>query len=145
MKTLLISIALSLPCFLASASATYGDVKLTHIKPTKEEANWIREQQVSPKYPVSLAQKGIIGCGIFKVTVNENGRTDSVELIQSTPEKVIYKPSKEIIKKWRWMLTPNGNAQAEEKIIRLDYCLGGQSLEEAQALCLKQSQFNCGD
>ena len=31
-------------------------------------------------YPMDLAMKGIAGCGIFKVTVDENGKTDNVEL-----------------------------------------------------------------
>tara|TARA_Y100000034_G_scaffold135388_1_gene207120 strand:- start:2103 stop:2495 length:393 start_codon:yes stop_codon:yes gene_type:complete len=128
---------------MVNAKTLYGDVKLTHIKPMKEEANWIRKKQVTPKYPVLLARNGIAGCGIFKVVVNEKGKTDSVELIQSIPEKVIFKPSKKIIKKWKWVQSSNGESKKEEKIVRLDYCLGGKSTEEAEAICLKQSKLKC--
>lgn len=134
---------LSVQCFTLNAKNLFADVKLTHLEPTQEKANWLRGKQVTPKYPITLAKKGIAGCGIFKVVVNEEGKTDSVELIQSVPEKVIYKPSKKIIRKWNWVQAQNGNAVAEEKLIRLDYCLGGESVEEAEAICLKQSQYNC--
>ncbi|MFY8352061.1 energy transducer TonB [Pseudoalteromonas sp. SSM20] len=143
MKKAILLIMLSVQCFTLNAKTLFADVKLTHLEPTQEKANWIREKQVTPKYPISLAKKGIAGCGIFKVVVNEQGKTDSVELIQSVPEKVIYKPSKKIIRKWNWVQAQNGNAVAEEKLIRLDYCLGGESVEEAEAICLKQSQYNC--
>ncbi|MDE3272908.1 energy transducer TonB [Pseudoalteromonas sp. G4] len=144
MKKSLLLIMLAAQCFTIDAKTiVYGDVKLTHLKPTKENTHWVRKKQVSPLYPVKLAKKGIAGCGIFKVVVNEKGKTDSVELIQSVPEKVIFRPSKKIIRKWDWVQTQGGEAKAEEKIIRLDYCLGGNSVEEAEAICLKQSQYNC--
>jgi len=143
MKKVVLLIVLSLQCFTVSAQTLFGDVKLTHLQPTEEKANWVRKKQVTPKYPLSLAKKGIAGCGIFKVIVNDEGKTDSIELIQSVPEKVIYRPSKKIIRKWDWVLAQNGQAEVEEKIIRLDYCLGGASNEEAEAICLKQSQYRC--
>ncbi len=63
------------------ANANHTDVKLTHIKSEKADAQWIRANQFTPRYPIKLAMKGIAGCGVFKVTVDENGKTDNVELI----------------------------------------------------------------
>ena len=143
MAKVVLLIVLSLQCFTVSAQSLFGDVKLTHLQPTEEKANWLRKKQVTPKYPISLAKKGIAGCGIFKVVGNDEGKTDSVELIQSVPEKVIYRPSKKIIRKWNWVQAQNGKPVAEEKLIRLDFCLGGNSVEEAEAICLKQSQYRC--
>jgi outer membrane biosynthesis protein TonB len=89
--------------------------------------------------------KGIAGCGIFKVTVDENGKTDNVELISSIPKKVIYKPAKKIIKKWKLQ---NISAQAnaiEEKLIRLDFCMGGKTEAEAKLICAEKAKLECSE
>lgn len=142
MKNIL-PITLLLPFFIVNAKTIHSDVNLTHITPTKENAMWTRKKQVPPKYPFALARSGIAGSGIFKVIVNEQGETDSVELITSIPKKVIFKPSRKVIKKWKWTKTDNTIAKAEEKTIRLDYCMGGTSLEEAQKRCQKQAKLTC--
>jgi len=139
----ILGLILLLPCVNANAKNIYADVNITHITPIKEDAIWTRKKQVSPKYPKKLAKSGIAGCGIFKVIVNEQGETDSIELITSIPKKVIFKPSRKVIKKWKWTKTDNTIAKSEEKTIRLDYCMGGTSLEEAQSRCQKQAKLNC--
>ena len=132
-----------LPCLNTTAKTMYADVNITHITPIKEDAIWTRKKQVSPKYPMKLAKSGIAGCGIFKVVVDEQGETDSVELISSIPKKVIFKPSKKVIKKWKWVKPDNAIAKVEEKTIRLDYCMGGASIEEAQQRCQSQAKLSC--
>lgn len=114
-----------------------------NITPIKEDVIWTRKQQVTPKYPMKLARSSIAGCGIFKVVINEQGKTDSVELISSIPKKVIFKPSKKVIKKWKWAKSDNAIAKAEEKTIRLDYCIGGTNLEEEQKRCQSQAKLSC--
>jgi outer membrane biosynthesis protein TonB len=80
----------------------YADVKLTHLNPEKSAAKWIRAKQVAPRYPMDLAMKGIAGCGVFKLTVDEDGKSQDIELVSSFPKKVIFKPAKKVIKKWHW-------------------------------------------
>jgi protein TonB len=129
-------------CTQANAQ-NFADVHLTHITPIKEEATWLREKQFSPMYPKELAMKGIAGCGVFKIFVDEDGNTDSVDLISAVPKRDIAKPAAKVIKSWTW-LNAKGTANiAEEKIIRLDFCMGGSTQEEAKQRCIAQSLVAC--
>jgi len=139
----ILPIVLLLPFLSLNAKTINADVNITHITPIKENAIWTRKKQVTPMYPIELAHSGIAGCGIFKVLVNEQGKTDSVELITSIPKKSIFKPSKKVIKKWKWVQAANTVAKAEEKTIRLDYCIEGKNLEEVQSNCKKQAKLSC--
>lgn len=130
--------------FAANVSANnFSDVKLTHINPEKSAALWVRTKQFTPMYPMELAMKSIAGCGVFKVTVDENGNTDDVKLVSSIPKKVIYKPAKKVIKTWDWEITPGHAKAAEEKLIRLDFCMGGNTQAEAKARCAEQAKLAC--
>lgn len=132
------------PIIIASnASANYADVKLTHIKPNKSEAQWIREKQVTPMYPVELAMKGVTGCGVFRVTVNESGNNDNIELVSSIPKKGIYKPAKKVIKKWKWKNASGQPNTIEQKLIRLDFCMGGKTQADSKARCEEQAKMQC--
>jgi len=121
----------------------HADVELTHINPIKSEAKWIRTKQFTPRYPIELAMKGIAGCGIFKVKVDQNGKTQKVELVSSNPKKVIFKPAKEVIKQWQWRNVSGLPNASEEKIIRLDFCMGGTTPEEASERCEQQAKLAC--
>ncbi|GHE89070.1 energy transducer TonB [Thalassotalea profundi] len=125
------------------ASANYAEVKLTHITPEKSDAQWLRTKQFTPKYPMELAIKGIAGCGVFKVIVDENGHTDNVELISSVPKRVIYKPARKVIKQWQWKNVSSQPNAIEEKLIRLDFCMGGATQAEAKAKCEEQAKLAC--
>ncbi len=120
--------------FATSANANYSDVKLTHIKPEKVDAQWIRTQLFTPRYPMKLAMKAIVGCSVFKVIVDESGKTSNVELVSSVPKKVISKPAKKLIKSWEWKNVSGEPSLAEEKLVRLDFCMGGKQKLKLGAL-----------
>tara|TARA_R110002012_G_scaffold309151_1_gene515999 strand:- start:120 stop:563 length:444 start_codon:yes stop_codon:yes gene_type:complete len=147
LKSQIIKLLLILPITIAAnvSANNFADVKLTHIKPGKSDAQWIRTKQFSPMYPMDLAMKGIAGCGIFKVIVDENGKTDNVELISSIPKKVIYKPAKKVIKKWKWQNISGHPNATEEKLIRLDFCMGGKTEAEAKVRCAEQAKLKCSE
>ena len=125
------------------ATTLYGTVELTHLSPTQAESTWLREKQVVPRYPMKLAQKGIAGCGIFKVNVDAKGTTKRITLVNSVPKKVIEKPAAEVIKEWDWILVEGKLPANEEKLIRLDFCLGASSEEEANQRCKQQASIAC--
>ncbi len=129
--------------FFANAKMNYGDVQITHLEPIKANALWVREKQVTPMYPFEMAKKGIAGCGIYKVTVNQNGETEKVQQVTSLPARGLAKPAKKLIKKWQWKNVSGKPAANEEKLVRLDFCLGGNTVEEAQARCEQQAKFDC--
>ena len=144
MKSQIIKLISILPIVIVtSANANHADVKLTHIMPEKTDAQWIRAKQFTPRYPMKLAMKGIAGCGVFKVSVDENGKTGDVELVSSIPKKVIYKPAKQVIKSWEWKNISGEPNLAEEKLIRLDFCMGGKTEDEAKARCAEQAKLEC--
>lgn len=139
---IIFGVALVAAAFQADAM-NYGTVHLTHIQPVADAGIWSREQQVPPRYPLELAQKGIIGCGVFNVTLDENGKTTDVSLVSSFPEKVIAKPASKVIKKWRWVNNSDAANAPEQKLIRLDFCMGGSTQEEADARCRVQATAAC--
>jgi protein TonB len=144
MKSRIITLISIFPINIATCASAnnFADVKLTHIKPEKSNAQWIRVKQVIPIYPMELAMKGVDGCCVFKVTVDENGKTDNVKLISSIPKKVIYKPAKKVINKWKWKNISGQSNTNEEKVVRLDFCLGGKTRSEAR--CVEQAKLQCG-
>lgn len=92
---------------------------------------------------MDLAMKGIAGCGVFKVTVDKNGKTDNIELVSSIPKKVIYKPARKVIKTWEWQNTSGQPNATEEKLIRVDFCMGGKTEAEEKARCAEQAKLEC--
>lgn len=127
----------------ALAAGNYAAVELTHVSPTHAESTWERANQLMPRYPVDLAMKGIVGCGVFKVNVNADGSSEQVTMLSSVPKRVIAKPAISIIKKWDWQLVPGKSASSEEKVIRLDFCMGGSTELEARKRCQQQATLTC--
>lgn len=140
-KLLLTALLVSAPVTVSASG--FGHVHLSHLEPTKNEAMWLRAVQATPMYPRQLAQRGVVGCGVFKVTVDENGKTDSVDLVSSVPARGIERPVASVIRSWEWENVSGAASQAEEKLIRLDFCMGGGSQEEVEQLCVAQSQYSC--
>ena len=136
-----------LPLYFLSAgtfaATNYASVELTLLEPTKNESSWLRDKQFMPRYPVELAMKGIAGCGLFKVVVDKSGSTESINLISSVPKKLISKPATEVIKSWDWALANGKSPISEEKLLRLDFCMGGSSQEESISKCKQQATMAC--
>jgi hypothetical protein len=133
-------------CFLSTgtlAASNYASVELTYLEPTKTESTWLRDKEFMPRYPVELAMKGVAGCGVFKVTVDKNGSTESITLISSVPKKTISKPATDVIKDWHWKLAEDKTAVSEEKLLRLDFCMGGSSEAESLSKCKQQATMVC--
>jgi hypothetical protein len=126
---------------LAKRNVLYADVKLTVIESEKSEFGWERKDKTTPKYPLKLAKKGITGCSIFKITINENGKANVDETVSFLPNKALLKESQKLLKSWKWENL--GDLKGDSATVRLDYCMGGSSIEEAKQLCLKQSQMQC--
>ncbi len=125
------------------AAANYASVGLTHIEPIKTEATWLRDKQFMPRYPIEMAMEGVAGCGIFKVSVDKEGTTSSITLVSSVPEKSIAGPATGVIKEWNWTLANGKSPAGEEKLIRLDFCMGGSSQEESVSKCQQQASMLC--
>jgi len=100
--------------------------------------------QNTPRYPIELARNGIEGCALLSFDINESGKTKNVELIRSTPKKKLGKQAKKLLKKWKWQPFDNQVIKSvQRRVIRLDFCMGGESIEQAQQLCRQQAQLDC--
>ena len=85
----------------------------------------------------------VAGCGIFKVVIDESGTTESITLINSVPKKFVSKPAIKVIKNWNWTLANGKSPMREEKLLRLDFCIGGSSEEESISMCKQQATMAC--
>lgn len=127
----------------AMQTMRYADVKLTYTEDSQTDFAWERAKKVSPKYPVALAREGIAGCGIFKISVDEDGQAFVLETNSYLPAKAVRKESIKLIENWEWK--PVNGATNNEATVRIDFCMGGSSVEEAQQLCTPQSMLSCSE
>lgn len=139
----LIVIMFSLLISVPVSAMNYGLVNLTELQPTQQDALWSRTKQVPPAYPVEMAMKGIVGCGVFKIKIDKDGKTESIDLLASVPKAAAFKSAKQELKKWKWHNTTGKPDAAEQKILRLDYCMGGTTEAEAAARCELQAKSEC--
>jgi periplasmic protein TonB len=125
------------------SAMNYAHVTLTELQPSSQDALWSRTTQVTPAYPVEMAMQGIAGCGVFKISLDQEGKTESIDLLASVPKAAAFKAAKKELKKWQWHNTTGKPNAAEQKILRLDYCIGGSSEAEAAARCELQAKAEC--
>lgn len=141
----LIVIVFSMLTSLQVSAMNYGHVTLTELQPMPQDALWSRTKQFPPAYPVEMAKKSIVGCGVFKISIDKDGETESIDLLASVPAAAAFKSAKKELKKWKWHNTTGKPDAAEQKIIRLDYCMGGSTEAEAAARCELQAKAECSE
>ncbi len=129
---------------VAKSKTFYADIQVTDIEPTRDFI-WERANQNTPKYPIELARSGIRGCAVLSFNISDSGKTENVEVINSLPKKYLGKYSRKMLKKWKWVPAETVAETAPEKrTLRLDFCMGGESVEQAQKACKQQAKLTCG-
>lgn len=127
---------------LAQSKHIYADVQVTEITP-KNDFIWQRKNQHTPKYPVELARSGTRGCAVLSFDISASGRTENIEIINSVPNQFVGRSSRQMLQKWQWVSTAAA-AMPEKRTLRLDFCIGGESLAQAVQICKQQAQLACG-
>ena len=74
--------------------------------------------------------------------ITDSGKTENVEVINTLPNKYIGKYSRKMLKKWKWVPAATETAP-EKRILRLDFCMGGESIEQAEQACKQQAKLAC--
>lgn len=121
----------------------YADVQVTNLAPTTDFI-WQRANKNTPKYPVELARSGTRGCVVISFNISDSGKTENIEIIHSLPKKSLGKQSLKMLKKWEWVPTSAvAHSVSEKRTMRLDFCMGGESIEQAQNACIQQTKFAC--
>jgi len=129
---------------LANTKTFYADVQVTDMDPTSNFI-WERENKNTPKYPVELARSGIRGCAVLSFNISDSGKTENVEVINSFPKKHIGKYSRKMLKKWKWVPSATvAETTSEKRTLRLDFCMGGESTQQAEMVCKQQAKLACG-
>ena len=145
-------ISILIPVVLAVVSAStiaknrtiHADIQVTNVEPTSDFV-WERANPNTPKYPIELARSGIRGCAVLSFNISDSGKTENVEVINSLPKMYVGKYSRKMLKKWKWVPAENVAETAPEKrILRLDFCMGGESTEQAEKACKQQTKLACG-
>jgi protein TonB len=122
----------------------YADVQVTDLASTSDFI-WERANKNTPKYPVELARSGTIGCAVLSFNISDSGKTENVEVINSLPKKNIGKHSRKLLKKWKWVPASTiADSAPEKRTLRFDFCMGGESIEQAQNYCKQQTKLACG-
>ena len=122
-------------------NTSFGDVKLSYVTPKDAAFSWERTSKLSPLYPLKLAKNGITGCGIFKISVNEKGKASVDETLSYLPKAVIKREGIKLIKSFDWKQV--NDKEVNTATVRIDFCLGGESIDMAQQLCTEQSKLKC--
>jgi outer membrane biosynthesis protein TonB len=91
-------LALCFICSSALAQTQYTDVLLTQLQPTAEDAIWSRTKDTTPLYPVEMARTGIVGCAVFRHDLDQQGKNQKIELVNSVPAKGLNKHATKLIK-----------------------------------------------
>lgn len=129
---------------LAKSNTIYADVQVTDLVPTHDFV-WERKNKKTPKYPIEFASAGIRGCAVLSFEISEAGRPENIEVTHSAPNRHLGQYSRKMLKKWQWVpASPTAKSVAEKRTLRLDFCMGGESTEQAEKACKQQAQLVCG-
>jgi len=137
-----IVLVLTSSAVFAQSNHIYADVQVTDIAPNSDFI-WQRKNQHTPKYPVELARSGTRGCAVLSFDISASGRTENIEIINSVPNKLVGRYSRQMLQKWQWVSTAAA-AMPEKRTLRLDFCIGGESLAQSVQACKQQAQLACG-
>lgn len=136
--------------FLANSTNIYADIQVTDIAPTKDFI-WQRKNPQTPLYPIDFASSGTQGCAVLSFDISPAGKTENVEILHSVPHRRVGIYSRKMLKKWQWVpVAPAGSLAApavqpaeEKRTLRLDFCMGGESTEQAEQACKQRVQLAC--
>ncbi|MGB0834077.1 MAG: energy transducer TonB [Psychrobium sp.] len=94
----------------------------------------LKKQNLQPQYPLAAAQNRDSGCVILDVAINENGKTEDYQIVDSFPAKVFDKSAIRLVKTWQWQATPqNTNKQQVVSRVKIDYLLFNATTNKAIA------------
>ncbi len=128
---------------LAKSTTVYADVQVTDLVPTNNFV-WERKNKKTPKYPIEFASAGIRGCAVLSFEISEAGRPENIEVTHSAPNRHLGQYSRKMLKKWQWVpASPAAKSVPEKRTMRLDFCMGGESTEQAEKACKQQAQLGC--
>ncbi|WP_337881261.1 energy transducer TonB [Rheinheimera sp.] len=126
-----------------SPSKGSGTVVYSAVNAEGSRQLWSRADVSPPKYPVEMAKNGWVGCGVFKVSIDAEGKTGDVNVLSAIPVNHQIRPAVKVIKGWRWTAADGQTAQPAQQLVRLDFCMANAAPEQVQAACEVQAKYPC--
>ena len=130
---------------ICQANTYFGDVHVSHVTPSADQAIWQANNQPTPKYPVALAKQLTMGCGIFNVEISAEGKTNNVSLISEvTNKKSLAKETIKTLKRFKWQLQagqpPDQADRNAERAGQNSACRASSPIIEAPDLSSRSSR-----
>lgn len=128
---------------VAAKEVLRTDVELRLIQPGANQTfDWQLADGNEPVYPKKMKRSGARGCGIFNFDILPDGTVDNVEALRTVPGLGIKREAKQMLQAMRWEATSD-SPKATQVQMRVDFCMGGSTAEEAQQMCETQTQYAC--
>ena len=134
-------VLLTIPVFVL-AQTLFGSALLTEHEPPAD-AYWTLEEH-NTDYPKELAEAQVTGCLVAKVEVSKSGTTKLRGIEKSFPPTGLERPFKRSINRIRWVPVDESQpGRAEERRIRIDFCMSYESTIAARRQCVQSALQAC--
>ena len=134
--------ALLLAPVIVLAQTVFGSALLTEYEPPAD-AYWTIEEHKTD-YPRELAEEQVTGCLIARVEVSKSGKTKLRGIEKSFPSTGMERPFKRSINRIRSVpLHDSKPRKAEERRIRIDFCMSYESTVAARRQCVQSALQAC--
>ncbi|MGB1298112.1 MAG: energy transducer TonB [Psychrobium sp.] len=102
---------------------------------SKSNAYWkLEKQSLRPQFPLTAAQSGKTGCVVLDIAINEDGKTEGYQIVDSFPAKVFDKSAIRSVKTWQWQASlQNTKKQQVISRVKIDYKLNNATTNKELA------------
>jgi len=91
---------------------------------------WQLRQRIDPRYPSEAAKNDIAGCVALFYTINNEGKTQDIVVVDSYPQDIFNKTAVDALKEWRYKATAsNSNREMVRTFVVLEYSLSNMKNE----------------
>lgn len=111
-----------------------------------ETADALSWQRISPEdlaMPRGAVRAGAKGCAIFSFNINSDGEPTNIKTEKVVPSFGLRRHAKNYLESWRFEPKSEKGGIEESVLLRLDFCTGGATAEEATAICEYQATLPC--
>ena len=124
------------------AQTVFGSALLTEHEPPAD-AYWTIEEH-NTDYPKELAEGQVTGCLVANVEVSKSGKTKLRSIEKSFPPTGMERPFKRSINRIRWVPVDDSQpGRAEDRQIRIDFCMSYESTMAARRQCVQSAMQAC--
>lgn len=140
----LVAMALSSPTVLAQDRyVLQTDVVETVLVPNSlDSLSWTRVAPLDLEMPRGIERAGAKGCAIFSFNINGDGVAKNIKTESVVPSFGLRRHAKKYLESWRWEPKSGGGIE-ETVLLRLDFCIGGATKDEAREICEFQATLPC--